>query len=144
MSAGTRGKFAEGAVAKWLKKFETAASVATYRPPDRRAGSFAVAPCDRFILIGGKLVALEVKEVDHDFRLPTKNFGLDQRGRMRVWQLAGAQAWVLIHFTPIKQWRLVYLDYFGTQDTGSWDLSHFNLLTLDDAMKTITQVGESK
>jgi penicillin-binding protein-related factor A (putative recombinase) len=88
-----------------------------------------------FLLVSrGKVTLLEVKEVAHDFRLPVGNFKPENRARMRLFQLAGADCQVLIYHSTTKQWRSLPLDYFGTQSTGSWDLREVPLTTLKETL----------
>lgn len=119
-TAANRGKWAEGEVKKLLKKLEMA-NCASHRFPDAHAGSLATTPSDFLVCRAGKLTLLEVKEVQHDYRLPVKNFAPDQRARMRMWKLAGAQALVLVCFQPSRVWRLADIDYF-TNEGASWDM----------------------
>jgi hypothetical protein len=135
-SLGTRGKYAEGKVKAQLKGLESA-SFTHYRFPDARAGSFTVTPCDYMVCNSGKLTLLEVKEVDHKFRLPHANFSKDQVARMRNFESAGAAAWVLIYFTPMKLWRYESISYFLQREGGSWDMSGFELRPLDMILEKI-------
>ena len=89
-------------------------------------------------LHAGKLRLIEVKEVNHYFRLPHKNFSPDQVARMRNWQAAGASALVLIYFEPLKLWRILDVRNFLVRTGGSWDLSGAITLTEKDAMEMIT------
>lgn len=144
-TTGTRGKFAEGKVKAVLKKMESA-NCAHLRFPDARAGSLATAPADFMFLKNGKLTLLEVKEVNHAHRLPYQNFALDQIARLRLWQAAGAAAWVLVYFTPTKEWKyeglLEFMDRKLVSETGrpigSWNLSHIPSQTLDQIFLEIT------
>lgn len=133
---GTRGKSAEGKVKALLKSMESA-SFTHYRFPDARAGSFTVTPCDYMVCQSGKLTLLEVKEVDHVKRLPHGNFSKDQVGRMRNFEAAGAAAWVLVYFTPLKLWRFESVGYFLQREGGSWNLEHLPLRSLNEAMQEI-------
>lgn len=117
-----RGKWAEGRLKSYFKKLESV-SFTHYRFPDARAGSFVVAPCDFMFMRSGHMTMVEVKEVNHAFRLPHKNFSPDQVARMRNWASAGAGAFVLIYFEPIKAWRVIPVDTFLAREGGSWDLS---------------------
>lgn len=88
---------------------------------------------------------LEVKEVDHAYRLPGKNFKQDQRARLAVWRNAGTNTRVLVAHMALKpstgaqklglMWRAVPAAWFGSEDIPSWDLGAHPLLTLDDAME---------
>ncbi len=135
---GKRGKWAEGKVREWLDD-RCAADINfdAYRYPDARAGSFTVVPADYEAVLRGQLYMLEVKEVDHAFRLPHKNFDNGKVGRMVKRQYAGAYCWVLVCHMPAREWRLVPLSVFQTRTGGSWDLSRYGITTLDAAMKQI-------
>ena len=117
---GNRGKWAEGRVKAFLKKHESA-SFTHHRFPDARAGSMVVSPCDFMFIRSGVLTLLEVKEVNHPFRLPHKNFSPDQVARMRSWQSAGARAYVVVAFNT-GRWRGLPLDYFMIRTGGSWNM----------------------
>lgn len=139
-----RGKYAESQVKTLLKKLE-AANCTHHRFPDKRAGSFVTAPADFLLLQEGKLRLLEVKEVQHQTRLPYKNLEQGQLARMLMWQAAGASCWVLVYHTPIKSWRLLPAEFFKnrqkTTDTGkpvgSWDLNDIPTQTLIEAFGLI-------
>jgi hypothetical protein len=141
-----RGKYAEGKVKAELKKLE-AANCTHHRFPDRRAGSFVTAPADFLILQSGRLRLLEVKQVEHGERLVYGNFNLEQVNRMHMWQLAGADTWVLVYHVPHKAWRLIPADWFRNRPVktltdkpiGSWVLTEFPLLTLTEAFTGMKQ-----
>lgn len=135
-SVGQRGKTAEAKVKDKLVAMESH-TCTHYRFPDARAGSFTATPCDFMVMHSGQLTVLEVKEVNHAYRLPHKNFDLSQRARMKNWQLAGASAWVLIYFKPEDAWRLIELDSTAIRTGGSWDFSAWPLMSLATAMEHI-------
>jgi hypothetical protein len=96
-------------------------------------------------MLEGKFFLVEIKEVNHEFRLSHKNFAVDKVARCRKWGLAGAKVVVLVNFEPLGvrgrgwrdalAWRLVDLDVFLDRSVGgSWDLSTFPLMTFDAAM----------
>lgn len=76
---------------------------------------------------------IEVKEVEHAFRLPFKNLDEDSYARMHKRELAGSRVLVLIaHRWPDTKpsavvWRALPLSYFADRSkvkgVGSWDLS---------------------
>lgn len=71
---------------------------------------------------------IEVKEVEHAFRLPHKNFSPDQVGRMRIRQLAGSEPLVLICHRPPERpvvWRAPEFEFFQQREGGGWDLREF-------------------
>lgn len=131
MSQANRGKTAESLVQRFLKDLSSKAHCSSFRLPDARAGSLVTAPADFLICRNGKLTLLEVKEVAHEYRLPQKNFALDQRARMKMWKLAGAQAFVLVCFQPSRLWRLADIDYF-TDKGPSWDMRDVEIGSLAD------------
>lgn len=146
VAAANRGKYAEGEVKKFLKKME-AANCTHHRFPDAHAGSFVTAPADFMFIQAGKFRLLEVKEVNHETRLAYGNFSPEQVNRMRMWNLAGADTWVLVYHVPHKAWRLIPADWFRNRPLktatdkpiGSWVLSEFPLLTLTEAFTGMKQ-----
>jgi penicillin-binding protein-related factor A (putative recombinase) len=133
VATANRGKVAEGLVRKHLASVNRQ-DFAWSRLPDAHAGSFQPALADFLLLNAGQMILLEVKETQHDYRLPVGNFSPDSRARMRLFQFAGAKCQVLIFHSGIKLWRTAELDYFGTQTTGSWDMRELPLLTLREAL----------
>lgn len=122
---GQRGKLAEGKVRAWMKtRSDADASFWFYRYPDARSGSFQAVPADFGALHRRVPFLLEVKEVDHDFRLPQKNFSADKVARMHSYAMAGGECWVIVYHTTTKLWRLVPLVAF-LERTPSWDLSAY-------------------
>jgi penicillin-binding protein-related factor A (putative recombinase) len=133
-----RGKIAEGAVKKVLSAI-TRQDFAWYRLPDAHAGSRQPTLADFLLVNQGMPILLEVKETAHDFRLPVGNFKLENRARMRIFQLAGVKCSILVYHSGTRVWRCTRLDYFGTQDTGSWDLRNTSELTLKEALELCLQ-----
>ena len=138
MSVGTRGKYAEGKVRDMLKLYANYSSFTFMRLPDARAGSLQPTLCDFIAMHLQRLHLIEVKEVEkHSFRLSHNNFSPDKVGRCRAWNMAGAEAHVLVYFVPEKAWRLRPLDYFMNRTGGSWDMSDVPLITLQGAFRDI-------
>ena len=146
VTAANRGKYAESEVKKKLKSLE-AADCAHHRFPDAHSGSFVTVPADFMFMQAGIFRLLEVKEVDHDRLLPYANFGLDQVARMRMWEAAGAKAWVLVYFKRIGGWRLAPVSYFlhrpkvapSGRVIGSWNMQEFPVVTLTEAFTGLTK-----
>lgn len=137
-TVGTRGKSAEDLVKKYcFNKATKEAAFAYYRYPDARGGSLVVVPADFMMMYAGTMTLLEVKEVQHHYRLPHNNFSKGQVARMRMWQEAGAKSWVLVRFMPSALWRYVTVDFFLQDIGGSWDLSAYPSVTLEEAMERI-------
>jgi penicillin-binding protein-related factor A (putative recombinase) len=134
-SPADRGKQAEKEVKKILTKLSLRSDTAFIRLPDARAGSYQTALCDFQLLYQGTLYLLEVKETKHNYRLPHGNYSHDQVARMRRWQLAGAEAHVLIYHTELNKWRTAPVDYFLDRTGGSWDLRDLDLMELDQILK---------
>ena len=144
VTAANRGKEAENAVKKKLVSLE-ASAFCHERLPDARAGSFKVALADFQYIQAGKFTLLEVKQVDHEFRLPHKNLDSSQIARLRMWKAAGSQAHVLVYHTPTKLWRVADISWFFLhkitesetgKKVGSWNLTDVPFITLDDYFRT--------
>lgn len=142
MTAANRGKDAERKLNTALAKLDLSLPAFTYeRIYDARSSRGAMAnprPGDFAIYHQGRNILLEVKEVEHAYRLPCGNFGLDQRARLKKRMLAGTICGVLIYHSSTEKWRLLPLPYFGVQDKGSWDLSDEPELALADVLTTLT------
>ncbi len=73
----------------------------------------------------GRHGAIEVKEVEHGYRLPFKNLENHQLAKLRRRAWAGGEVVVLVRFMPEDVWRQVGIDDLPekTSPSGSWDLS---------------------
>lgn len=131
-----RGKYAEGQIKKVLARYALRADTAFQKLADTYSGHRSPALADFIICHQGQMFLLEIKEVEHEFRLPKGNFSLDQIARQKLWQLAGATSMVAIYFKPLKQWRLLPINFFGALPVGvgSWDFREYPLYTLDELM----------
>lgn len=134
-SNADRGKSAEHQIKKVLDILATRADTAYYRLPDARAGSLKATLADFLMMHRGATFLLEVKEVDHPYRLPVKNFATDKRARMKRFKLAGALTYVLVLHTPLQKWRCAELEFFENPECASWDLRQFELHDLDEIIK---------
>lgn len=130
-----RGKVAEKLVKRQLEKLSLQSNTASYRLPDAHAGSFQATLADFLLVHKGVMYLLEVKETQHDYRLPVANYSPDQVARMRRFQLAGAEAHVLIYHANLSKWRTAPVDYFLTREGGSWDLRNLPLQELENILK---------
>lgn len=140
MTFTNRGKVAEGKVKKELEVLSCLANFDYERITDAyssRGGASASRPGDFLAFQNGTAVLLEVKEVAHDFRLPRGNFKTDQRGRMMKRHYAGCLCYVLIYSSTTGLWRMLPITYFGTETTGSWDLSTVPATDLRSLMQHI-------
>lgn len=164
MTHAKRGKYAEGKVGDFLKEYKQTVAGFTYnRITDARSSMGAMSnpqPGDYQWFLNTNLhcvVALpaehmlhtiftrngliEIKEVFHEFRLPHKNFGEDQVGRMVIRQMAGSECIVLVchRVEGVRGalWRNVPLDFFRTRAGGSWDLRDFD--THDNVSNILTE-----
>lgn len=142
MAIGTRGKVAEGRVQKWLaRQGEREVSFDWERVYDARSagGKFGARTGDFVFFSAGTNGAIEVKEVEHDFRLPAKNFDKAQIARLFKRELAGGKAVVLVLHTTTGKWRSAPLSYFRERlSQPSWDLSEFP--AYDDVAGILEQV----
>ena len=126
---GSRGKYAEGKVREALKvlalgnkdfdferKYDARASRG--RIPSQ-TGDFGWYSINRHGVI-------EVKQVEHDFRLPRKNFDPAKWGRLKLRRMAGGEIGILVYHSTTKLWRAPSFDFFlANADVPSWDLSAF-------------------
>jgi hypothetical protein len=165
MSAN-RGKYAEGKVMAFLNEWKAKVKGFTFnRILDAHASKGAMAnpqPGDfQWFLATGHFIVgttpdgenlyvskhgtvpytrnglIEVKQVEHHFRLPCKNFGPDQVARMRMRSWAGSEPLVLVCFHPeprVTMWRAAPLDFFEVRpgpkpESGSWDMSEIDAYT---------------
>lgn len=134
MSAGDRGKWAEGKVRAQLEQRNSSSEFAYYRLPDARAGSYQPTLSDFLVLDRGTMHLLEVKEVNHTHRLPGKNFATDKRSRIHKMVMAGSESLVIVCFSPLREqytpreqthapiWRAADIAWFGYSDVPSWDM----------------------
>lgn len=135
MTYANRGKEAEGLVKKHLTKLSEQSHTTFYRFPDARAGSRQTAPADFMLVHAGHLILLEVKEVNHSYRLPHGN--LTQVPKLRRFEMAGAVSIVLVYFKPEEAWRVAPVDYFLETSGGSWDMSEIPLKALSECIKDV-------
>jgi hypothetical protein len=69
---------------------------------------------------------IEVKEVDHDYRLPQKNFSDKRINRCTLREHAGSEIYVLVLHTTTHLWRTPPFAIFRDDPTAaSWDLSAY-------------------
>lgn len=127
---GQRGKYAEGKVREILERLNSQHAKFDYgRIYDARsAGGKGIPgrPGDFEFYAPGLFGLIEVKEVDHPFRLPKKNLDKEQIAKLRKRQLAGGVIFVLILHTTTGLWRRVPIDWLHERaGQPSWDLSEF-------------------
>lgn len=133
-SPGQRGKWAEAKVRDLLKKLgEESALFDWERILDARSagGRFRSQIGDFAVFMPKLHGVIEVKEVDHDYRLPHKNFDAEAIGKLYKRQLAGGKVWIVVAHKR-KAWRLVPFEVFRTRTGGSWDLREFPTYTKVD------------
>lgn len=129
---GTRGKYAEDKVRDELKRMgEAHAGFDWERNYDgrssmgripRRAGDFTYYWYRCMGTLGHGV--LEVKQVQHDFRLPRKNFDPDGWGILKKRELAGGKVVVVVYHSTSKKWRCPPWGWFQSmRDAKSWDLT---------------------
>lgn len=144
MSASDRGKVAEGKVRAQLKDIESKYLRFTFnRISDAHSagGKGAVSqPGDFQAFYQNEFGArfnflIEVKETEHEFRLPHGNFSLDAVARMRKRQLAGTECFILTYHSKSKTWRCIEFDFFVHREGGSWDLRVFPLIDMPTTLK---------
>lgn len=139
-----RGKYAEGVVRNFLDRINReVVAFDWHRVLDARAagGRFNAQTGD-FAFFGPRMHGvIEVKEVGHAYRLPSKNFDTKQINRLRKRQMAGGLVVVLIYHTTTKLWRRVPLSVFlENLNAPSWDFSP--IPTAESAEELLSDVKE--
>lgn len=148
MSAANRGKWAEGEFRHECEDRAVLAAFNFMRLPDAHAGSFQPTTADFLVGFRGKTHFVEIKEVDHAFRLPAKNIKPEQLARLRSWEMAGMHAHILVACMQLKPspyrrntsalWRYTRpSDYLSVDPMASWNLSSCEVLTLPQIMNMI-------
>lgn len=135
MSAiGQRGKYAEKKVEALLKSYnERWADVTWHRYPDARSarGALKAQPCDYLVAAHGRAYHLEVKETEHEYRLPKDK--ISQIPVLRKFALAGLSFAVIVHHSTLKKWRCIPQTFFLDKEVPpSWDLREFPLLDSEE------------
>src|SRR5262245_19757351 len=111
-SPGQRGKWAEDKVRALLKKLgEADARFDWERILDARSagGRFRAQIGDFGVFMPQLHGVIEVKEVDHAYRLPHKNFDTEAVAKLYKRQLAGGATWIIVAHLR-SAWRLVPLE----------------------------------
>ena len=113
-------KSANADMGKWAEKNST---FDWQRMPDARAarGALAAQVADFEIFRAGKHGVIEVKEVQHDFRLPRTR--IKQLPRIRKRMMAGGVGIILIYHSTTEQWRLPNMKAILGDRGASWDFS---------------------
>lgn len=144
-SRGQRGKYAEKEVERLFKKLnDEHLGFAWHRYPDTRsARSFIKAqPCD-YLVSCGTAIHIEVKETEHEFRLPSGR--ISQLPVLKKFALAGIQFFVLVFHSTLKKWRCVPECFFEGDTPPSWDLKGLPLhYTAEDALLAQKVIPTSK
>lgn len=138
IAAGGRGKVAESLVRDALKALEATAMQFTFnRIGDAGAagGAFAAQSGDYQAFGWGKNWLIEVKELQHAYRLPHSSFGAEQVARMRKRSLAGSIPVVLLYHRNEKVWRCPSFATFLRRDGGSWDFRLVETFSLAEIME---------
>lgn len=115
------GKETEVMVQDVFKKWNSRVDFAWHRIPDSRAsrGRLPAQPADFLYRCGRNSGFLEVKAIDHAFRLTRER--LTQLPVLLKWTMAGGDDLVLVHHYHMQTWRLVLVSCLLPQ-VPSWDL----------------------
>lgn len=126
-NAGNRGKSAEKEVQKFLEAYDRKVAAFDWeRKYDAHSagGRFQRQTGDFAFYMPGFFGTIEVKEIEHSFRLPRKNFDTDQVAKLRKRQMAGGHIIVLVYHSKDDLWRSPFFGTFLKCDGASWDLSN--------------------
>lgn len=123
-ATGQRGKLAEKAVEKLLKKWNSRAAFAYWRLPDTRSARsyLAAQPGDFAYFCDGSGGIIEVKSTEHAYRLPRAM--VPQLPTLNMMHLAGAQSIILVNHSKEGVWRWALPEKLQT-DAPSWDLRSY-------------------
>jgi len=129
MGKSNQGKRVEEKIRKLLKSFtEQWAWFDFERLPDARTGYYVKRPADFAFYLPGYHGLVEVKSVQHDYRVPRKN--ITQLEKMYRRQLAGGIVIVVVEHSTTGMWRMPDFGWLYERKTDpSWDLRQFDLLT---------------
>lgn len=126
-SPGQRGKYAERKVHEWLQKVDQQVVKWDFeRIGDARSGGGRGAKTvvgDFSFFAASCYGVIEVKEIAHDFRLPSKN--VSQLPKMRKRFMAGGDCYIVVYHSTTKKWRRIPVMDLEVKTTGSWDLSAY-------------------
>jgi hypothetical protein len=146
-SHANRGKVAEKATEKVLDDLNSRFMTFAYeRLPDARSagGRLKAVICDYLVwwkemvnnLPYGHSILLEVKETEHEYRLPKDK--VSQYPRLKKFENAGATALVLVFHSKIDKWRVMTLRQLDhVAGDASWDLRNIETFnSASDALKS--------
>jgi hypothetical protein len=139
---GSRGKASEKAIKAMLEKFNRRYARFDYeRVYDARSarGRATARTGDYNVWCNSIPYTIEVKEVDHKFRLPAKNFDAAAVARMEKRLLSGTTCLVLVFHKPLGLWRMPSLDVFS-EAKPSWDLTAWPTFTEDALFKALDRL----
>lgn len=125
-----RGKKAEADVKKYLEAYDSRTQKFDWHrnyDAHTAGGRFPRQVGDFEYYMPGIHGVIEVKEVDHAFRLPHKNFNQEAVAKLRKRSWASGHVSVLVYFTPLDRWRILGISPFYNREGGSWDLSAVDL-----------------
>lgn len=135
---GNRGKVAEKEVKVFLERINRERTYFDYeRLPDSRSskGRVAAQVADYAFFMPRHHGVIEVKETEHEFRLPRAK--LTQLPKMRKRHLAGGECIVIVYHSTIDKWRVPDFQWVMVNEAPSWDLSQFPTFhNAEDALRS--------
>lgn len=119
-----QGKYAENKVRQLLDKLNAEYVFFDFeRIYDARSGVKLPRVADYQFYLPAQHGVIEVKKVEHAYRLPVKNFQPGQLARMNKRRLAGGHVFTLVLFQTTGKWRCPGLDYLmAGMEAPSWDM----------------------
>ena len=133
-----KGKKLETDFGKVMAKLSKSPLLYPYRIPDARTTSTIVngkmrgrlnkRPGDYFIFYNRCAWLIELKEVDHDFRIATKRF--TQIAKMRRFAMTNNRAGAIVAHTSNGTYRYLSIEWlFANKGNPSYDLSNWDAYT---------------
>lgn len=126
MTTANRGKSAEADVMRYLKAYDERHQdfdFARNYDAHSAGGRFSRQTGDFQFYGPGIHGVIEAKEVEHDFRLPHKNFDTSKVAKIWKRQLAGGEIIIVVYHATTGWWRVPPFEVFRSREGGSWDLN---------------------
>lgn len=142
-TATKRGKGTESALDKAFAKLKGESIHFDYeRIPDAfssRGGISSPRTGDFILFYRGRTLVVEAKETKNLKALPASSFSADSRARLRRRAYAGIGSVVIIYHPALGTYRIAQIADFDCRVLGSFDLTNYNHLTLQEVITTCLQ-----
>ena len=142
-TTANRGKGTESELSKAFDKLKGESISFDYeRIPDAyssRGGISTPRTGDYILFYRGATLIVEAKETKNLKALPADKFSTDSRARLRRRERAGIHCIVVVFQSVLNVYRVIELSEFDTRATGSFELTCYPALTLQDTLISCLQ-----